>query len=86
MNLVLLRLEIVLAGEAEVKPDNPRLSTTSSTDEEVQVDQLVIAQVHHDPILESQHENEADDEDSDDLGTLLRPLWDPSYIVGCQGV
>jgi hypothetical protein len=53
-----------------MKPDNPRFSTASSTDDEVEVDQLVIAQVHHHPILESQHENEADDEDSDDLGTF----------------
>jgi hypothetical protein len=62
----------------ESKLENPRLSTTSSTDEEgVQFDHLVIAQVHHQdqhqhtqhhPILESHHENEADDEDSDDLG------------------
>ena len=63
-------MKLFFTGEAEVKPENPRFSTTSSTDDEVQVDQLVIAQVHHDPILESQHENEADDEDSDDLGTL----------------
>ena len=35
---------------------NPRLSTTSSgageSDQELQLNQLVVAQVHHDPILE----------------------------------
>ena len=52
----------------------------------MQVDQLVIAQVHHDPILESQHENEADDEDSDDLGTLwdlLRTIHKQLVLEGC---
>ena len=36
--------------------NNPRLSTTSSgageSDQELQLNQLVVAQVHHDPILE----------------------------------
>ena len=38
------------------KTQNPRLSTTSSgageSDQELQLNQLVVAQVHHDPILE----------------------------------
>ena len=60
--------------EGETRQDaNPRFSTTSSTDDEVfHVDQLVVAQVHHHPIFESQLESETDDAETDDLGKLGR--------------
>jgi hypothetical protein len=53
--------------------ENPRLSTTSSTDDEVQLDHLVVAQVHQHSALEIRPEpgaeTEVDDEESaDDLG------------------
>ena len=49
---------ILVSGE--VKPSNARFSTASSIegDDQLQLDQLVVAQVHHDPIHEKRVEEE----------------------------
>jgi hypothetical protein len=44
--------------------------------------QLVVAQVHHHPIFESQLESEADDEDSEDLGNFLLFQVGRGWVVG----
>ena len=51
-----LQYSFFLEPESKKETNNQRLSTASSTDEEGQVDQLVIAQVHHDPIPENREE------------------------------
>ena len=48
-----------IAGDMKIS-NNPRFSTASSLegDEHLQLDQLVVAQVHHDPIQEKRVEEE----------------------------
>ena len=65
-------------------PNNPRLSTASSgageSDGELQLNQLVVAQVHHDPILEipSVEDKETGEITIKESGTLL------GWVNGCN--
>ena len=57
---ILREINLFLLVSGEVKASNARFSTASSIegDDQLQLDQLVVAQVHHDPIHEKRVEEE----------------------------